>query len=150
MKFSLKLAIGILVAAVILIQFIPYGKDHTNPPVISEPKWDSPQTRELFMKSCGDCHSNETKWPYYSNIAPISWSVYSHVEEGREAFNVSDWNQTDHEHAQKAANEVREDEMPLASYLIAHPKARLDEATKGKLIQGLVNTFGDAKDVDED
>jgi hypothetical protein len=72
-----------LVVLFVLIQLIPYGKDHTNPKIISEVKWDSPQTKETFMRACGDCHSHETKWPWYSNIAPLSWSIYHHVEEGR-------------------------------------------------------------------
>ena len=59
----------------LIIQFVPYGRDHTNPPVIAEPAWDSPQTRALFFRACADCHSNETKWPWYSTIAPASWLI---------------------------------------------------------------------------
>ncbi|MCF6245480.1 MAG: heme-binding domain-containing protein [Sulfurovum sp.] len=130
----------------VLIQFIPYGKDHTNPNVIAEPKWDSPKTRELFMKACVDCHSNETKWPAYSNIAPISWIVYNHVVEGREHLNVSEWKEGKYKDANEAAEEVEEGEMPLKSYLLVHPEAQLSEDEKKILIEGLKKTFGEEKE----
>jgi hypothetical protein len=75
-----------LIGAVILlvgIQVIPYGRSHTNPPVTGEPAWDSPKTRELAVRACYDCHSNQTVWPWYSHIAPISWLVQQDVDEGR-------------------------------------------------------------------
>ena len=132
-----------LVALLIVIQFIPYGKDHSNPQVVAEPKWDTPKTRELFMKACADCHSFETKWPAYSNVAPISWIVYNHVVEGREHFNVSNWGHQKKNEGEDAAEEVEEGEMPLTSYLLAHPEAKLSENEKELLIQGLKNTFGE-------
>jgi len=141
------LAIGLLL--LVVIQFIPYGKDHTNPKVVAEPKWDTPQTRELFMKACVDCHSNETKWPAYSNVAPISWIVYRHVVEGREHFNVSNWGHQKKNEGEDAAEELEEGEMPLSSYLLAHPEAKLTEAEKKMLIQGLKNTFGEKKEKEE-
>jgi hypothetical protein len=144
-----KLIIGLL-ALFVLIQFIPYGKDHTNPPVIAEPHWDSPKTRALFMRACGDCHSHETKWPWYSNIAPVSWSIYHHVKEGREHFNVSVWGHQKKNEGEDAAKEVREGEMPLKSYLLAHPEARLSKSEKAALIAGLKKTFGDKKEDEED
>jgi len=128
------------------IQFIPYGKDHTNPDVVATPKWDTPQTQELFMRACGDCHSNETKWPFYSNIAPISWFIYNHVQEGREHFNVSMWGIQKKNEGEDAAEELEEGEMPLATYLLAHPEARLSENERAALIRGLKNTFGDEED----
>ncbi|HSR74031.1 MAG TPA: heme-binding domain-containing protein, partial [Sulfurovum sp.] len=79
---------GVIILVITAIQFIPYGKDHVNPQVIAEPEWDSKQTRDLFVRACADCHSNETKWPWYSNIAPLSWLIQYDVEEGREHFNV--------------------------------------------------------------
>ena len=144
-----KILIGLIVLLV-LIQFVPYGKDHSNPKVLAEPEWNNPQTREIFMRACGDCHSNETKWPWYSDIAPISWSVYHHVEEGREHFNISMWGHQKKNKGDEAAKEVREDEMPLFSYLLAHPEAKLSDTEKNQLIEGLKNTFGTDKDKDED
>jgi hypothetical protein len=78
--------IGVVIARVFLfiaIQFVPYGHDHANPPVQAAPKWSSPPVRELAARACFDCHSNQTVWPWYSNIAPISWLVYHDVQEGR-------------------------------------------------------------------
>lgn len=129
------------------IQFVPYGKDHTNPKVIAEPKWDSAETKKIFMRACGDCHSHETKWPLYSNVAPISWAVSYHIEEGREHFNVSNWGHQKKNDGDEAAEEVEEGEMPLASYLVAHPEARLSDIEKKRFIEGLKNTFGE-KDED--
>ncbi len=142
----MKKFILILIVLFGLIQFIPYGKNHTNPKVMAEPKWDSPQTKELFARGCADCHSNETKWPWYSNIAPLSWSIYHHVEEGREHFNVSMWGIQKKNDGDEAAEEVEEGEMPLASYLIAHPEARFSKEETQALIEGLKKTFGEEKE----
>ncbi len=139
----MKKFLVITLLTLVVIQFIPYGKDHTNPPVISEPNWDSPQTRSLFMRACGDCHSHETKWPWYSNIAPISWLIYHDVKEGREHFNISAWGHQKKNEGKDAAEELEEGDMPLKPYLLAHPEARLDEKEKELLIDGLKKTFGD-------
>ena len=64
-----------LVLAFVAIQFVPYGRDHVNPPVGAEPTWDSPGTRTLAKQACFDCHSNETEWPAYSRVAPVSWLI---------------------------------------------------------------------------
>jgi len=146
----MKKVVAGAIALFLLIQFIPYGKDHTNPKVLAEPNWDTPQTREIFMRACGDCHSNETKWPWYSNVAPISWSVYHHVMEGREHFNVSMWGYQKKNEGEDAAEEVEEGEMPLFSYLIAHPEARLSDKEKKMLIEGLKNTFGEGEKEEHD
>ena len=77
---------GVVAGVVLLglIQLVPYGRDHTNPPVTQEVKWDSPRTRELAVGACYDCHSNLTEWPWYSNVAPISWLTQKDVDEGRD------------------------------------------------------------------
>ena len=72
-----------LAAAFILIQFVPFGRDHTNPPTSKEPAWDSPETKALIRRACFDCHSNETTWPWYSNVAPVSWLTQRDVNGGR-------------------------------------------------------------------
>ena len=146
----MKKTVIAVIVLLVLIQFVPYGRDHTNPKVLSEPKWDSPQTRTLFMRACGDCHSNETKWPWYSNIAPVSWMVYRHVEEGREHFNVSMRGAQKKNKGDEAAEEVEEGEMPLASYLLAHPEARLSKEEKRALIEGLKRTFGEESSQEEE
>ena len=144
----MKKIILLLIILFGVIQFIPYGKEHTNPKVVAEPKWDSPKTKEIFMKACGDCHSNETKYPWYSSIAPISWAMAHHIEEGREHFNVSMWGQQKKNEGDEAVEEIEEGEMPLKSYLLAHPEARLSDVEKQLLIDGLKKTFGEKKEHD--
>ena len=95
--------IALLVAA----QAIPYGPSRTNPTVVEEPQWDSPMTRELASRACFDCHSNETEWPVYSRIAPVSWLVARDVQEGRAVLNFSEW-QRPQEEAGEAAKTVTE------------------------------------------
>lgn len=145
MSAWLKKTLIALAALAVLIQFVPFGRDHLNPAVEAEPQWDSPQTRALFMRTCGDCHSHETKWPWYSNIAPVSWLVTHDVEEGREHFNVSRWGLQKKNEADEAAEEYREGEMPPWFYLIPHPEAQLNEDESRQLLAGLIATFGDEK-----
>ncbi len=131
----------VLLGFFVAIQAVPYGWRRTNPPVVAEPEWSSPRGRELFYRACADCHSNETRWPWYSRVAPVSWLVVKDVEEGRSHFNVSEWHR-EQKDARKAAEEVREGEMPLPIYLPTHPEARLTAAEKAELIAALEATFG--------
>ncbi|MCA9577324.1 MAG: heme-binding domain-containing protein [Sandaracinaceae bacterium] len=124
-----------------LIQLVPYGRDHENPPMGAEPAWDSPRTRELFMTACGDCHSHATVWPWYTHIAPASWLVMHDVMEGREHFNVSGW-PDGARHADDAAEEYAEGEMPPGLYTPLHPEAELGAADREALLTGLRATFG--------
>ena len=135
--------IGLIALAVVAgIQLVPYGREHANPPVAREPAWDAPRTRELFFRACKDCHSHETKWPWYSFVAPASWLVEYDVAEGRSHFDVSDWGRA-HNEGDEAAEMVREGEMPLWYYVVAHAEARLSESEREDLVAGLVATFGD-------
>jgi Haem-binding domain len=124
-----------------LIQLVPYGRAHDNPPVVSEPPWDRPETRALAVRACFDCHSNETTWPWYSHVAPMSWLVQSHVDDGRRALDFSDWSRT-YRRAKKAAHVVTQNEMPLWSYTLMHPAARLSADEQRALADGLAATFG--------
>ena len=133
------------VIALVAIQFVPYGRDHKNPAVTGEPKWDSPRTHELFNRSCKDCHSNETVWPWYSSYAPVSWLTTLDVTFGRKVFNVSEWGRQEKNEGDRAAAEVRKGKMPLFIYLPAHPEAKLNAVEKKELIDGIVATFGDKK-----
>ncbi len=126
----------------IAIQFYPYGRDHSNPPITAEPKWDSPQTRALFFRACVDCHSNQTVWPWYSHVAPISWLVQSDVDKGRSHLNVSEWGSKEYDEDEAAA-QVRKGKMPLPKYLLLHPHAKLTDEEKQKFIRGLISTFGE-------
>ena len=131
---------GVLLAF-IAIQLVPYGHDQVNPPVIEEPAWDSPETRALAARACFDCHSNETSWPLYSRVAPVSWMVVHHVEEGRAELNFSEWQRPQKE-AREAAEVTSERDMPLGSYLLLHAHARLSAAERERLARGLANTLG--------
>jgi hypothetical protein len=132
--------VGVVVLFILLIQLVPYGKDHTNPPVVAEPVWDSPQTRELAKRACFDCHSNEAVYPWYSNIAPVSWLVQRDVDQARRRLNFSDWNSSNpraSRMAEEVGNSIRRGSMPMPIYLLEHPTAKLTEAEKQQLIDGL-------------
>ncbi|MDE3165935.1 MAG: heme-binding domain-containing protein [Acidobacteriota bacterium] len=124
-----------------LIQFVPFGHDHTNPPVTREPAWDSPQTSGLVRRACFDCHSNETVWPWYASVAPFSWLVGRDVAGGRRHLNFSQWDRPQRR-AKDVAAEVRGGDMPPWFYLPMHPAARLTEAEKQLLISGAEKTLG--------
>lgn len=128
-------------ALFLLIQFLPIGPQRTNPPIIAEPKWDSPQTRALAKRACFDCHSNETEWLWYSYIAPVSWILANDALTARRAFNFSEWRAGDLT-AAVMAEQIKSGKMPLPQYLLAHPDARLSDAEKQKLIAGLTATLG--------
>jgi mono/diheme cytochrome c family protein len=130
-----------LLAAFALIQLVPYGRSHTNPPVTREPTWDQPSTRQLAARACFDCHSNETRWPWYANVAPTSWLVQGHVNEGRRALNFSEW-QRAYEEAGEAGESVLEGDMPPRSYLLLHPAAVLSADEKRALAAGLDASLG--------
>jgi hypothetical protein len=129
----------VLVGAFLLIQLVPYGRQHTNPPVVQEPNWDSPQTRELAQRACFDCHSNEVVWPWYSNVAPVSWLVQRDVDEGRQRVNFSDWGQV--REMDDIPRVVSNGSMPPSQFLIMHPDARLTQAEKDALTSGLQATI---------
>jgi hypothetical protein len=128
-----------LVGVFLLIQFIPYGRDHTNPPISMEPDWDSPETKALATGACFDCHSNETEWPWYTNVAPVSWLVQRDVQEGRETLNFSEWDRPQGE--LEVAEAISEGSMPPWYYSILHSGARLSAQEEQQLIAGLRATF---------
>lgn len=128
------------------IQLVPYGRDHDNPAVVAEPSWDSGRTRDLVSAACVDCHSNETRWPWYTNVAPMSWLVTRDVAQGREALNFSRWD-LEQDEAEDAAETVVDGEMPPRRYTLAHPSARLSDEDREALARGLAATLGgDADD----
>lgn len=140
-KQILTIGGAVALLALVAIQFVHVGPAHANPAVVREPSWDSPRTRELAKRACFDCHSNETVWPGYSNVAPISWIVGDHVAEGREVMNFSEWNR-EYDEADEAGEVAEEGEMPLWDYALMHPSAQLTEAEKAELIRGLNATLG--------
>lgn len=130
-----------VVGLALAIQLIPFGRDHANPPVSREAAWDSPETGALVKRACYDCHSNETVWPWYSNVAPMSWLVQRDVNGGRSHLNFSQWDKP-HRHDKDIAGEVRSGDMPPWFYLPMHATARLTPAEKDALIAGAEKTFG--------
>ncbi|MGA7671851.1 MAG: heme-binding domain-containing protein [Nitrolancea sp.] len=136
-----KIGVVAGIAGFVLIQFIPYGRSHNDPPATNPVTWDSPQTKQLAMEACGDCHSNQTTWPWYSNIAPMSWLVQEHVDHGRQILNFSNFS-PNQRGADRAARAVQNGSMPPGYYTLIHGTARLTDAQKQQLIQGLIATFG--------
>jgi mono/diheme cytochrome c family protein len=140
LKLLFKVALGIvglIVVGALAIQFIPVNR--TNPPIVQEPQWDSSQTRALAQRACFDCHSNETVWPWYSYVAPVSWGIADHVHEGRQKLNFSDWGNAGE--TDEIIEVILEGEMPLGNYLWIHPEARLTQTEQQSLVQGLEATL---------
>jgi len=125
----------------LLVQLVPYGHDHTNLASTGEPQWDSPRTRELAARACFDCHSGQTVWPWYSNVAPVSWLVQHDTEEARGKLDFTDWARSQQK-SRDAAEQVRTGEMPLPIYLPLHPLAKLTASEKEELATGFEKTFG--------
>ena len=142
MKRKLKWIFGALVIVFALLQFTNPAR--TNPPLapggdISATNPPPPQIAALFRAACYDCHSDETKWPWYSRIAPASWLVASDVNDGRERLNFSDWPHALPERAAKRLERISEElgykDMPPAKYTLIHADARLTDAQRKALIQ---------------
>jgi hypothetical protein len=116
------------VAAIVLIQFVPVTR--TNPPVEEEIAAPA-EVQRVLERSCYDCHSFESRWPWYAHVAPASWYVTRHVNHAREHMNFSTWNRYDAEkradHIEEIGEEVGEGKMPLKSYLLLHRGARLSD-----------------------
>ena len=134
LKWSAIVVIVILAAA----QFVRPAR--TNPPTeearAAQAHLSMPSDVQAVLKrACYDCHSNETTWPWYSNVAPVSWFVTDHVDHGRKHLNFSDWAQqgrhTDKQDADSQLDEIRKEvearNMPLGSYLLLHPGAKLSD-----------------------
>jgi hypothetical protein len=139
LKRLLPILGGIVVVAFMAIQLLPFGRPQPNPPVQREPRWDSPRTREIAVRACFDCHSNQSQYPWYSHVAPVSWLVTHDIEEARSKVNFSEWDQIQRE-AGTAAEQVEKGEMPLWYYIPLHPEARLSAEDRQVLIDGLKAT----------
>lgn len=139
------IVVGVIVVVFIVFQFIPWGDvvpafARTNPPVERQIQWDSPQTEQLMRAACLDCHSNETTWPWYAQIAPVSWLVAKDVNEGRKEFNLSA-SRTELE-ADEMIEQIERGAMPPRIYTLMHPDANLNDQQKADLIAGIRATFG--------
>ena len=134
-RILVRAGLGLLAVAV-LLQLVPYGRDHTNPPVTQDAPWPDGRSRELATTACYDCHSNQTRWPPQSFVAPFSWLLARDVAQGRAALNFSTWDDDDNE-ADDAAVAIADGEMPPRRYLLAHPDAALSEAERQVLVEAL-------------
>lgn len=138
-----KTALFVAVTTFGLIQLFPYGRDHTNPPVTGEPEWATAETRELMVRACFSCHSNEVEWPWYSYIAPLSWVITDDVNEGREKVNYSEYDRRQ-DKSDETLEVIIEGEMPPANYTRfgLNSKADLTDEERATLIEGLRATPG--------
>jgi hypothetical protein len=130
-KFSGLALIIIFVAA----QF--FQPDKANPPAVAAADFEAvakphPEVATIVKRACRDCHSNNTTWPWYSKISPVSWAVAGHVKEGRARLNFSEWNLLGPEMSRlrlkEACAEIKSGGMPLWEYRLIHSEARLTNA----------------------
>jgi hypothetical protein len=136
-KFFLKAIVIVLFAGFILLQF--YRPDLTNPPIVQAERLETTteipeNVRAVLKRSCNDCHSNETVYPWYSNVSPFSWLLAVHIEDGRRELNFSHWNTYTAKKKRHKYDEICEQvtsgEMPHNQYVWIHRDATLSERDK--------------------
>jgi hypothetical protein len=140
MKKMVKWIFGAVVVAFALLQFT--NPTRTNPPVVHDflaANMSPLEITGMFRAACYDCHSYETKWPWYSHVAPVSWLVASDVKEARRYLNFSEWPIDDPDRAASRLENISEQlgykEMPPVEYKLMHPAAWLTTAQREQLIQ---------------
>lgn len=142
MKKRLKKAALVVLLLFIGLQAVPV--DRSNPPVNSAHAVPAPpEVTAILRDACYDCHSNETRWPWYTDVAPVSWWIAGHIHEGRRTLNFSEWSSLDAQRQVKVLNrmedEIMEGRMPPPSYLLLHPDARISPA-QNKILTDWSNT----------
>lgn len=144
MKMKRKRLIIISIGIIVLIQFIRI--DTINPEINENNDFINLtvapiEIRNILKNSCYDCHSNQTKYPWYSNVAPVSWMLKKHINEGRKHLNLSKWGDysLDKQISKKedCVKEIQDNEMPLKSYTLIHTNAKLSSNSKKLLIDWL-------------
>lgn len=142
MKKTLKWSGIVLIVFLVASQAIRPAK--TNPAVdetktIGVNATVSPEVAAILDRACIDCHSSKTTWPWYSEVAPVSWWLVDHVNEGRKELSLSEWGTYDSKKKlrklEKICEEVEHGAMPLKSYLLLHPAARLSDSDKQTLCE---------------
>ncbi len=137
MKRILKIVVIVFVGAFIAAQF--FRPDRTNPPIVQvetlEATTDVPDNvAQILKRSCKDCHSNQTIYPWYSNLTPFSWLLKNHIDEGRAELNFSVWNTYDAKKKSRKLDEICDQvssgEMPHSQYLWIHRDAILSDDDK--------------------
>jgi hypothetical protein len=138
----IRLSVATMVVLVVA-QAVPYGRDHANPPITGEPQWADSQTRELMVRACYSCHSNEVERPWYSNVAPISWMVQAHIDEGRSEVNYSEFI-TNRRGADETLEVILDGSMPPGYFTRfgLHSEAVLSKEELARLIAGVRATPG--------
>jgi hypothetical protein len=124
------------------LQLVPLGRIE-NPPVTQDAPWPSEEARRLAVAACYDCHSNETDVKWFDRIAPGSWLVEQHVDEGRSILNFSTWDRPQPSDEDDWHDAVEDGEMPMRSYTLLHPEARLSAAEREVLVAALHQLEGD-------
>jgi hypothetical protein len=138
----LKRVLLALAIVFVAIQFVPFGWWHDNPPVVDDAPWPDAAAASVARSSCYACHSNETDWPLYSYVAPMSWLVRNDVESGRDEFNFSDWDRSEGD-ADKAVEVIQEGSMPPDRYTLAHRDASLSAEEQDVLVSALLAMGGE-------
>ncbi len=138
--------VGVLIVLLVLAA-VPPLLYQNNPPVQQEPAWDSPQTRALAVRACFDCHSDQTRWPWFTKIPPGSWLAVFDTIRGRRHLNFSQWGtaQGRGERGERGGRDIaeviRNGSMPPGNYTMLHPDAVLNAQEQQQLIQGLQNSL---------
>ena len=131
----------------------------TNPPVDSSREFSAvypvnEAVKSTLQRSCNDCHSNRTVWPWYSNVAPASWLVAHDVNEGRNAMNLSNWSASQNENSQelvaKMCEEVSQKEMPPFQYTLMHPDAKVSGPEANAICLWTKSVAGTIAEAEED
>ena len=134
MKRALKIIVLVLFVGFVVIQF--FRPDFTNPPVVAEQTLEAhaqlpENVKTILNRSCADCHSHNTVYPWYSQIAPASWFLAEHIDQGRRELNFSEWGKLENSRKKRKLEEVCEQvesrEMPLPSYLWIHDDAGMSD-----------------------
>jgi len=128
------------IALLLVIQLVPYGHSHSNPAVTRAANWPAGPGEEIAKRSCYDCHSNLTRWRWYSKVAPMSWLVQNDVEGGRDNLDFSEWNRGQADLGD-VVDQVSGGGMPPLQYTIVHPSASLSSTDKAQLVVALKRLY---------
>jgi Haem-binding domain len=139
-RSTIKVAVVAVAALAVLSQGVPYGRDHANPPVTRAARWPAGPGEQLAEQSCYDCHSNLTRWRWYSNVAPVSWLVQHDVEDGRGVLDFSEWDRGQPS-LEKVVGQVSSGEMPPTKYTLIHPSASLSARERERLTKALAGLY---------
>lgn len=144
MKKWLKLSLWIVLIVLVGIQFVPVQRDEIEPVTNADfiEHYESPVViGNIIRASCYDCHSNQTKYPWYSNVQPIGFLLQNHISEGKSELNLSEYgllsNRMKRAKLKSILSQINDDKMPMPSYLLLHSEAKLDSLKKALLVSYL-------------